>query len=118
MTRSILILSLTMACEPSKYAGMGNACPSVSEAYAASDRCDEPASTVEEQCVANRLLATLEGCQDEFDEYYHCIAAWAESGSKNLTLRCGENSWGLSSTSSGKDPWCQKEDSSLEYCLE
>ncbi len=113
-----LILLLTMACEPSKYADMGNACPSVSEAFAASEYCDEPAATVEEQCEASRTSAISDGCQDDFDEYYHCIAAWAESGDDGLKLKCGKRSWGMTTQSTSDNPWCQKEDGGLDFCLE
>jgi hypothetical protein len=120
MTRqsAILTLGLAMACEPSKYAGMGNACPSLSEAFAASDHCDEPAATVEAMCESSRESAISEGCQDNFDEYHHCIAAWAESGDKGLKLKCGERSWGMTTQSTSDNPWCQKEDGWEDFCFE
>ena len=114
----LLFLGLTCACAPSEYANMGNACPSVSEAFAAADKCDESASTVEEQCQGSRTVATLDGCKDRFDEYYHCVAAWAESGSKHLTLRCGEKSWGMSYSGSSDELWCEKEEDALDFCQE
>ena len=116
--RCLLLIVLTCACAPSEYADMGNACPSVSEVYAAADQCDEPASEVEEQCIGARTVATLDGCKDRFDEYYHCVAAWAETGSKHLTLRCGDNSWGMTYSGNSDQLWCEKEKDALEFCQE
>jgi len=109
---------LSLACTPSEYAGMGNACPAVSEAFARADTCEESASAVETICKSSRTVATVDGCRARFDEYYHCIDAWSQTDPDALTLRCGSNSWGVATAGSKADMWCTQEEDALDTCLE
>ncbi len=113
----MLIPSLTLGCEPGKYAGQGNPCRTLGDQYAANAACSESADTVTATCNLTRDQASDMGCRNEFDEYYNCWSEWISTDPDALDLTCSKNSWGSKYSGSDGDS-CHNEEGRLEDCEE